>query len=100
MKGNRDKINGETMPETEVINLSKNEFQVRYNFTEVAGNDERSDSYNYDYVNVKKLTKKEVKKAIIKTKYDYDDEIGAINNSDADYQSFRGKADEVAVMIQ
>jgi len=97
MKGNRDKLSSETMPETVVIKLSKSNFQIRYNFSEKPATKERVASFDYDYINVSDITKKVIKSAIIKTKYDYDDEIAAINNNNVDYQAFRNIADNIAL---
>ena len=98
MKGNRDKINGETMPEVEIIKLGKR-FQVRFNFSENKATEYRCASFDYEYVNVSKITKKAIKKAIIKTKYDYDDEIAAINNNDVNYQNFREMVNSIAINV-
>jgi len=103
MKGNRPKINNETLPDVEVKH-HKHVVEVRYDFEEVPAHtidmgDEQEDvpaSFNYEYVKIKSLTKEHLKPAIIKTKYPtYDDEIAAINDGEQDYQDLRGKADEI-----
>ncbi len=105
MKGNRDKIKYERLPDYEVIELEK-EYQVRFNFVELPKEDDREASYNYDYVNVKEVTKKALKSAIIKIKYpDIDDEIAVLNNKDKkpdeyiQYQIVRSDADIIVDLI-
>ena len=51
--------------------------------------------FNFDYVKIPQLTKKDFKVAVIRKHYDVNDEIAAINNNDAKYLALRTKADEV-----
>jgi len=101
MKGNRPKINNETLPDVEVKH-HKHVVEVRYDFEEVPAHtidmgNEQEDvpaSFNYEYVKIPSITKKHLKVAVIRTEYPtYDDEIAAINDGEQDYQDLRGKAD-------
>ncbi len=105
MKGNRLKNNNEKLPQSEVIR-SECGFELRFNFHEKAGDDDRQPSFDYDYIKVSNLTKKAIKTAIIRDKYpDVNDEVALINNmksgnqSDVDaynaYQELRKSADKI-----
>lgn len=106
MRGNRTKQTNESTPSVEVKRHEHN-YEIRFNFAEQPATDEYPASFNYDYVKIKKLTKKAIKIAVIKSSYPYyDDELSIINNkesgkqSDVDaynaYQNYRTFAETVA----
>ncbi len=104
MTGNRDKKAGESLPNAELEQINARRWQIRYNFVEkpaITGDMAMPASYQYDFVNVGELTKKTIKEAIIRTKYDHNDEFSVINDQTtkptnyASYQSLRTLADVV-----
>lgn len=98
MKGNRPKTNNETIPDIEVKH-HKHVVEVRYDFEEVPASDiegeEMPASFNFEFVKIPQLTKKDLKVAIIRKQYDVNDEMAAINDGDTNYLALRSKADEV-----
>ena len=103
MKGNRPKINNETLPDVEVKH-HKNVVEVRYDFEEIPAHtinigDEQEDvpaSFNYKYVKLPSMTKKHLKVAVIRTEYPtYDDEIAAINENEYAYFNLRDKVNDI-----
>ncbi len=104
MQGQRDKKQGETLPDVELQQINARRWQIRYNFVEIpatTGDMAMPASYQYDFVNVGELTKKAIKMAVIQTEYDHDDEIAAINDQTKrtenykKYQDLRTLADNV-----
>jgi len=108
MIGIRDKKSGETLPDVENKQIDARVWQIRYNFLDVpatSGPEAMPESFQYAYVNVNELTKKAIKKAIIRTKYDHDDELSTINDqitkpkAYSTYQALRTLADTVIAKV-
>ena len=101
MTGNRDMLPGEALPDVEKQQINARRWQIRYNFSEIAATDEMPASLQYEYVNVDELSKKAIKTAIIRTRYDHDDELSTINDQTTKpdaykaYQDLRTLADTV-----
>ena len=108
MIGNRDQKQGEQLPDVELEQINARRWQIRFNFSSVAattGEQAMPAGFQYEYVNVDELSKKAIKKAIIRSKYDHDDEISLINDKDAKpdaynaYQDLRSLADNVIAKV-
>ncbi len=101
MIGNRDKLPGEATPDVEKQQINARKWQIRWNFKEIAATDMMPASWQYDYVDVDELSKKNIKTAIIRTRYDHNDELGVINDQSVKpaayqaYQDLRAEADVV-----
>lgn len=107
MKGNRPKKRAnEALPVVEVRRHEHN-IEVRFNFAKVAAAEEQPASFSYDYVKVRSLTKKTVKVAIIRSRYDENDELAMLHNKIStatedqenyqNYINFRDMADQAAI---
>ncbi len=95
MTGTRIKKLREVLPDVETEKINSHKWQIRFNFVEIAaittGPQPMPASFQYDYINVEEWTKKAIKKAIIETKYDHDDELCLINEQTtkpANYQVY------------
>jgi hypothetical protein len=74
MKGNRNKHSEEATPVTETIRLSNGIYQFRYDFQYIPADEERADSFNYNYVNIPNTDRATIITAIIRTRYTADQE--------------------------
>ena len=105
MIGNRDLLQGESIPDVEKQKLDAQTWQIRWNFKPIPATIDMPASIEYEYVNVNELSKKAIKKAIILSHYDHDDEIGIINDQAVNpeayqaYQDLRDLADKVIKKI-
>jgi len=93
MIGQRDKLPGEVLPDVEMQQINSRKWQIRFNFSEIAATDTTPTGLRYEYVNVGETTKKAVKVAIIRTKYDHNDEIALINEQSVKPDNYKVYSD-------
>jgi hypothetical protein len=81
--GNRNKAANETMPVTETIRLSNSLYKFRYDFQHIPADDDREESYNYNFVDIPDTNRATIISAIIRTRYTADQESAILRKKHA-----------------